>query len=203
MNLREFRVRLSYSWLLTSLHRSSVWNSELMVPSYLAVASALVLLLHIICSSKPIRSIYARLLPKATFQEESRAEERRAAHPIGFFAEAKEHVLEHGGIPIFAYKVARLAGCFTFLALSAVTFILYEEDSTDTNDFHTLGKWHRKPRRRRGNRDTLFSPGEWLHVAVCATTVRPPSGSLCNYPTADCLPAVCVVSCCFLSLSQT
>jgi hypothetical protein len=145
-----------------------------MIPAYLAAASALVLLLHIICSSKTIRSIYARLLPKATFQEASPVEDRRTAHPIGFFAEARKHVLEHGGMPIFAYKMARLAGCLTFLAFSAVTFILYEEDSTDANDFHTLGKWHRKPKHRGGNRDTsIFSPGEWLHVAVCATTVRP------------------------------
>jgi hypothetical protein len=139
-----------------------------MIPAYLTTASALLLLLHLITLSKPVKKLWSRFLPPKTVEEPSLF----VVEPTiadGFFSEAQVFISQHGGWVIFAYKFARFIGCLAFLGLSLATFILDEhaEHATGANKL-SKGK-HRRPRPSDGY--VPFSRAEWLQFALCMTAV--------------------------------
>lgn len=83
-----------------------------MFPAYVAVISASILLLHVLVVFKHIRPRSSELSPSALSETASRTE------PSNISTKFRRHVAKHGGYTIFAYKVARLFGCFTLLGLS-------------------------------------------------------------------------------------
>lgn len=146
---------------------TAVWYSTLMIPAYLAAASALLLLLHLITLSKPVKKIWSRFLPLSKTEEEPSLLFDEPAIADGFFSEAKVFISQHGGWVIFAYKFARFIGCLAFLGLSLATFILdeREEHATGANKL-SKGK-HRRPHPSDGY--IPFSRAEWLQFALCMT----------------------------------
>jgi hypothetical protein len=140
-----------------------------MIPTYFAIASAAVLLLHTILLLKPLQKHFARLLPARVSPENALPEEPQVVHSAGFFAEAKDHILKQGGPVVFTYKVARLLGCLAFLGVSLATLLLQENEASRTDGFRILGKWGKKPKKKHGHR--LLSKEEWLQFAICTNAV--------------------------------
>lgn len=147
----------------------SVWYSTLMIPAYIAAASAFSLLLHLVLLSKPAKKFYSRFLPSTNkTEDEQTALSEHATTADGFFSEAKAFISRHGGLVIFAYKFARFIGCLVFLALSLATFILEErEEHSGTNN--TFRRKHRKTRHSDGY--ISLSRAEWLQFVLCMTAV--------------------------------
>ncbi|KAG2070718.1 hypothetical protein BDR04DRAFT_1053972 [Suillus decipiens] len=138
-----------------------VWRDTLMIPAYFATTSALLLLLHLITLSKPVRKLWLRFLPPRTEQEPGLFFDEP---PIadGFFSEAKAFISHHGGWVIFAYKFARFIGCLAFLGLSLASFILEEREERTTGANEPSKGKHR-------NGYIPFSRAEWLQFALCMT----------------------------------
>lgn len=151
-----------------TLNSYRVWYSTLMIPAYFAAASALLLLLHLIMLSKPVKKLWSRFLPPKTEEEPSLFFDEPTIAD-GFFSEAKVFISQHGGWVIFAYKFARFIGCLAFLGLSLATLILDERDenATGTNKL-SKGK-HRRHHPSDGY--VPFSRTEWLQFALCMTAV--------------------------------
>ena len=142
-----------------------------MIPAYVAFASSVILLLHIVSQAKLFRKLLGPLSQAQVSADDVPPEELPSTHLAGFFAEAKDHVLKHGGLAIFAYKLARLIGCLAFLGLSLATLILEEKDTNKPSGLHMYGKWGKKPKNKRGRHDHLLSEAEWRQAAMCASAV--------------------------------
>ncbi|KAJ7272088.1 hypothetical protein B0H12DRAFT_1200283 [Mycena haematopus] len=102
-----------------------VWLDSLSFPLYVAVASVAALSSHLLWESEygyKLRAQYFKTIP--TPQPKCAPEPSSIAR----------HIDNHGGITIFAYKVARLAGCLILLSLSLVSLTL-EEDEKKTGSF--------------------------------------------------------------------
>ena len=151
----------------------SIWGDSLVVPAYLSVASAIILILHVIVSSKPVKQLYRLLLPKSrhTESEPSANDRSQGIHPASFFGQVKEHVHLHGGPVIFTFKVLRLFGCLTLLGVSLATFILEEAGDIDDMLYGVNGKWGKK-RRKHKHTNEQFTQAEWVQVALVLTSVR-------------------------------
>ncbi|GLB36501.1 putative atp-binding cassette [Lyophyllum shimeji] len=75
----------------------------------------------------------------------------------------REHVAQHGGKTIFAYKVARLIGCLTLFGLSFYSAILPDDQPDEVASFSL-----RKKSKQRVSKPG-FSPHEWLDLSMCLT----------------------------------
>ncbi|KAJ8594877.1 hypothetical protein M405DRAFT_759938 [Rhizopogon salebrosus TDB-379] len=148
-------------------HRNAVWYSTLMIPAYVAAASAFFLLLHLIILSKPVKKVWSHFIPPSRTDEEPSAFSEEPSTVHGFFSEAKAFISRHGGLAIFAYKLARFIGCLVFLALSLATFILEEREEHSVEAGKASGRKHRKYRHPDGY--IPFSRAEWLQFALCMT----------------------------------
>lgn len=143
---------------------SSIFTSSLIYPLYVTAASILVLLLHVIGNTPPVRKLFRR--PNVSVEEPP-----AHAQSESFVQEIKLHIREHGGAVIYAYMVARLIGTLALLGLSIVTLVLDEFKRVGRQeDVVTFGKWGKKyPNKKYGTR---FSNREWLEAGLCLTFVR-------------------------------
>ncbi|KAJ7094121.1 P-loop containing nucleoside triphosphate hydrolase protein [Mycena epipterygia] len=119
----------------------SVWSDALLFPLYVGTASMITLLLHLLWSSKPILKFRATYF-KTTLQDP------------GYTPEAQSvatHIEKHGGKTIFAFKVARLAGCLKLLVFSIFSL------ASDDPNAKTFAPWE------------TDDPRKSLHAAMCAT----------------------------------
>jgi hypothetical protein len=149
----------------------SVWYSTLMIPAYVAAASAVLLILHLIILSKSVKKVWLRLLSPTTQAEEGpSALFEEATRVNGFFSEVKAFISRHGGSAIFAYKLARFIGCLVFWALSLATFILEVREEHSVGAGKVSGRKHRKSRQPHDGY-VMFSRAEWLQFALCMTAV--------------------------------
>ncbi|KAJ6498923.1 P-loop containing nucleoside triphosphate hydrolase protein [Mycena sanguinolenta] len=98
---------------------ASVWPDSLSLPLYVAVVSIVALSSHLLWESQ-----YGRGLRAQHFKTEPTHQPEYSPEPSSIAG----HIEKHGGITIFAYKIARLTGCFGLLSLSLVSLAL-EEDS--------------------------------------------------------------------------
>jgi hypothetical protein len=152
----------------------SIWRDSLLVPAYISAASAVILILHIILLSQTYKKLYARLVPKSSHAnpDPSNISHLQGMHPASFFGQMQEHIALHGGMVIFAHKVARFIGCAILLGFSVATFILEETGQVEEVIFGITGKhWGKKHKHRNPTKD-LFSEAEWLQFALCMTIVR-------------------------------
>ncbi|KAJ7141437.1 hypothetical protein C8R44DRAFT_763446 [Mycena epipterygia] len=124
---------------------ASLWSDTLIFPLYIATASIVTLLLHLLWSSKPVLKLRVSYF-KTTEQE---PEDTTETHSVAV------HIEKHGGKTIFAFKAARLAGCLELLALSIFSLVSEREDGSgqETGTF--------------ASSDT--SPRRSLHAALCVT----------------------------------
>lgn len=143
----------------------SLWSDTLIFPAYAAAASAFILILHIILLSKPLKKLYNRLSPSS----EPSVEQTTAIPPTGVVPEFKEHISQHGGPTIFAFKVARFLGCLALLGLSVTSLVI--DEISKTTDVGIAGKWGKKHKNKKQPSPAL-SIEEWLQAAMCMTYVR-------------------------------
>ncbi|KAJ8520559.1 hypothetical protein ONZ45_g2613 [Pleurotus djamor] len=100
----------------------------------------------------------------------------------GFWSEFKAHVVSHGGLHIFVYKILRLVGCLALLGLSIATLIIDEIELEDRQDIQftyadqeplgwmgALARWGKKKRKHRRKEVEQLTQTEWLQFAMCMT----------------------------------
>lgn len=114
----------------------------LLFPAYLAAASALELLLHVVLVCGPVRKLYSGPILSKDDLSEVPADPSTSS-------KLTAHVTAHGGHAIFAYKVARMVGCLALLGLSSASLILD-------------GK----------NQSAQPSQSDWLQLALIVSYVR-------------------------------
>ncbi|KAJ7693691.1 P-loop containing nucleoside triphosphate hydrolase protein, partial [Mycena rosella] len=138
------------------------WADSLILPAIVAAASAILLLVHVFWASVWGRKLRAFLLRTP----EPEVTESPPPLPVGLAAEVKEHVAQHGGSVIFAFKLVRLAACLTVLGLSIASLALTEAHKSETGQASIFGKWGKKHPKKAPASPTL-SVTEWLQVAMC------------------------------------
>ncbi|KAJ6521925.1 P-loop containing nucleoside triphosphate hydrolase protein [Mycena vulgaris] len=123
---------------------TSLWSDTLVIPLYVGTASIVILLLQLLWASGPILklrvSYFKTVSPEPEYTPES--------HSVAV------HIKNHGGQGIFAFRVARLAGCLGLLALSIFSLVSEEDEEEETSTFAPLA-W-------MGNRRSI-------QAALCAT----------------------------------
>ena len=137
-------------------------DNSLLIPLYVASASALFLILRIVYASYPVRSLekcFVRILWHSKEQDlpEAGLEGHESSIP------ARSLITDLGGPIIYGFKIARFLGCTAFLGLATVALIL-QGDHRGSFSFQDL---------------------DCSQLAVCATAVSEhvssdpsPSGSL-------------------------
>ncbi|KAJ7481603.1 hypothetical protein FB451DRAFT_1030640 [Mycena latifolia] len=105
-------------------------SDTLVIPLYATMASIVIVLLHLLWTSKLVLKLRASYFKYVPLEPEHNSE---------------THIEKHGGKIIFAFKVARLAGCLELLTLSI--FSLVEEGNQETSTFVPLPWDSENPRR--------------------------------------------------------
>ncbi|KAJ7033733.1 multidrug resistance-associated ABC transporter [Mycena alexandri] len=100
--------------------RTSFWPDSLFLPFYVATASIFVLF-ALLWNSSSGQTAYFK---SATTE----LDDAPATHSVA------KHVENHGGVTIFAFKMARLAGCLVLLSLSLVSLVK-EDDKLPSKPF--------------------------------------------------------------------
>lgn len=143
-----------------------------MIPAYVAVASALVLIIHLVLSSGPLK----RLIHHYGSSEDDSVQEetsRTTSLHTSLLSAAREHVAELGGPVIFAFRAVRALAVLALCGLSIAIFVLDEEGNLNTKDFEAFSKsWGKKHKKSRTGVVT-FTKHEWLEFVMCLTYVRP------------------------------
>ncbi|KAJ8703097.1 hypothetical protein PTI98_001750 [Pleurotus ostreatus] len=152
-----------------------IYEDTLLIPAYFAAFSASLLLIH------TCYLVVSQLLRSSRPDDDAQNEIGEQQISSGFAAEVKAHVASHGGLNIFAYKVARLVGCLSLLGLSIATLIMDEYEMEDKQQLDygygdqvplgwlgTLAKWGGKKRRHRRRKEVeQLTYNEWLQFAMC------------------------------------
>ncbi|KAJ3772853.1 hypothetical protein FB446DRAFT_788322 [Lentinula raphanica] len=154
---------------------AGIFTNSLIIPLYIAAFSILLLLVHLIANSKPVRKLFRSLGPSS---EEVVPEVHT---PASFIQELKLHVGSLGGPVIYTFMLARLIGSLALLGLSIATLMLELEEvhraEVDPKSSQLLGqledfviafgKWGKKhPKNKYG---TISTKQEWLEAAMCLT----------------------------------
>lgn len=91
-----------------------MWSNTLTYPVYIAAASSLILLLHVALAWRPIKRLYVHLTPLWAL---SNSYDSFEEEPDGQLSRSERN----GGSVIYAYKLARVIGCFALFGLSLET----------------------------------------------------------------------------------
>lgn len=158
-------------WICAGFY--SFWTHPLLIPSYAALASILVVILQIIILSGPIKALRARI--STSTEDTSTASEYNASSTrTGLLSAVKDHVEKSGGSIIFVIHLSRLTLVLSLLVLSIFCFlqeeVLHSADSGLGPLNKHWGKW-RKRKHRNGGGGGSFSKREWLDLAACLNYV--------------------------------
>ncbi|KAH8977506.1 hypothetical protein EDB92DRAFT_772241 [Lactarius akahatsu] len=130
----------------------SFWTHPLLIPSYLALFSIVVLLAQAIFSSTPVRRLRGEDAPVIATRGESRV--TASATRTGFVSAVKDHVEKSGGSIIFLFQVLRLVVVLTLLGLAI--FSVVREESRRHEGKHQHG-------------GVSLTEREWLDLTLCFT----------------------------------
>ncbi|KAK0203772.1 hypothetical protein DFS33DRAFT_1431870 [Desarmillaria ectypa] len=134
------------------------------IPLYAATASAVILLLQIVFSSRRVRRLFWRSKDTPLVTDGEPQETEAVIQPAGYFQDLKEHISQNGGAKIFTYRVLRLAGCLVLLVLCIATLL----QDVEEKELETSVKWGKKHKKKpRGDR--WLKPKEWLAASLCLT----------------------------------
>lgn len=136
---------------------TSFWIHPLLIPSYAALASILVLILQIIFSA-----LRARAEDTSTAGEYNASSTR-----TGLLSAVKDHVEKSGGSIIFVFHLSRLVLVLSLLVLSIFCFLQEEALHSADSGLGTLNKHWGKWRNRKHRNRSSFSQREWLDLAAC------------------------------------
>ncbi|TFK76754.1 P-loop containing nucleoside triphosphate hydrolase protein [Pluteus cervinus] len=137
-----------------------IWRDTLMVPTYFVGLSVLVLLANVTASSRPYRSLHARMFGAEDSDDEDPAEDTTSTTTTSISSEIRLHVAHHGGIVIFTYIIIRLLGCLALLGLSIFTAI--EDELYPSNE--SVG--FLRGRKKNGS-EPVLTTNETLALAMC------------------------------------
>ncbi|KAJ7847132.1 hypothetical protein B0H14DRAFT_3676972 [Mycena olivaceomarginata] len=132
------------AFALLFMNAYSFWSDSFTFFLYVASASIVVLLSHLLWESGPGLKLRARYFKALSTQPEYTSETTSIAG----------HAEAHGGTTIFAYKVARLLGCLVLLSLSLVSVAL-DNDEKETGTF--THQW------------ILLAKSRASHISLCIT----------------------------------
>lgn len=152
----------------------SSWIHPLLIPSYAALASILVLILQLIFSFGPIKAFRARI-STSTEDASSAGENSASSTRTGLLSAVKDHVEKSGGSTIFVFHLMRLVLVLSLLVLSIFCFlqedVLHSADSGLGPLNKHWGKWRNRKHRNGGGGGGSFSKREWLDLAACLNYV--------------------------------
>ena len=141
----------------------SVWEHSLAIPFYFAVISSLIFALHVVFTSRPVKS----LVQQWTRSNELPVSEPHSIPPpyyrSSIFTEIKERTKRHGGTALFFWEICRLIGCVLLLSLSVYTAVSAEES-------RGFGSWAKGRFRDR----RTISHREMQDLGLCLASVRFP-----------------------------
>ncbi|KAI9435350.1 hypothetical protein H4582DRAFT_2112394 [Lactarius indigo] len=145
----------------------SLWVHPLLIPSYLALLSVLVLLVWAIFSSGPVRRLHGEYAPVAATRGDSGVPV--SATRAGFMSAVKDHVENAGGSVIFTFQVLRLLVVLALLGL-AIFSSVQEEGQQHVSPLSAVsalnGREHEGKRHYGGDSLTKC---EWLGLTLCLT----------------------------------
>ncbi|KAI9434174.1 hypothetical protein H4582DRAFT_2177883 [Lactarius indigo] len=145
----------------------SFWIHPLLIPSYLALLSVLVLLVQAIFSFGPVQRLHGEYAPVAATHGDSGV--TVSATRTGFMSTVKDHVENAGGSVIFTFQVLRLLVVLALLAL-AIFSSVQEEGQQHVSPLSAVsalnGREHEGKRHYGG--DSL-TKREWLSLTLCLT----------------------------------
>jgi hypothetical protein len=152
---------------------SSLWNNPLLIPSYCALLSIVILIAQIIFSSGPIRRRCGVDAPEVATQGESGI--AAGTTRTGFMSAFKDHVEKSGGLTLFLFRVSRLLVVFTLLGLAIFSFVQEEgqQHVSPSSAVNLLGtRWGKKQKGKHRYGGGSLTKGEWLDLTLCLTYVR-------------------------------
>lgn len=122
-----------------------------------------------------VAKLIARLSSKGKYEPLEDEEETAVDHSVatpheGVLSDLKLHIKLMGGAQIFFYKVLRLLGCLTLVALTIVTLVVDENAKEGSGLIGLLKKKKHKGKRKPSHSDS-FTTEEWLQVALLLTYV--------------------------------
>jgi hypothetical protein len=152
----------------------SLWTHPLLIPSYFALLSIVVLVAQAIFSSGPVRRLCGRDAPATTAGGDSGVS--ASVTRTGFKSAVKGHIEASGGPIIFFFQVTRLVAVLTLLTLAIFSFVQEEgqQQASPSSVVNALSKhWgkRRKGKHRYGGGGSL-TKREWLDLTLCLTYVR-------------------------------
>ncbi|KAF5377185.1 hypothetical protein D9615_006331 [Tricholomella constricta] len=137
--------------------KARVFSDSLAIPAYVAALSAVALAVHLLLDSNFYKKVKSRICSTLVDVEDMDLAPEDSAMPGGL----RDHVTQHGGNIIFAYKVVRLIGCLTLLGLSIYSAVLSEQMS----GFRAS----ERRKRKHGKSKSGFLTHEWLELSMCMT----------------------------------
>ncbi|KAH9166021.1 hypothetical protein EDB89DRAFT_2115943 [Lactarius sanguifluus] len=149
---------------------SSLWTHPLLIPSYLALLSIVVLVAQAIYSSSPVRRLRGKDAPVAANRGESGA--NASATRTGLVSAVKDHVEKSGGSIIFLFQVLRLLVALTLLGLAIFSFVQEEgqQHGSPSSVVSALSKhWGKKHKGKHHYGGGSLTKREWLDLTLCLT----------------------------------
>lgn len=99
-----------------------MWHNSLAIPVYVALLSVVILVLHLLFTSAPVKKLATRLFSSGNVE---------GSTPSSPSPPEKSHIEQLGGSVIFGYLIARLLTSLALLGLSVATVILHHRVSHD------------------------------------------------------------------------
>ncbi|KAH9028052.1 ABC transporter type 1, transmembrane domain-containing protein [Lactarius deliciosus] len=147
----------------------SFWTHPLLIPSYLALFSIIVLLAQAIFSSRPVRRLLDEDAPVIATRGESGV--TASTTRGGFVSAVKDHVEKSGGSIIFLFQVLRLLVVLTLLGLAIFSSVQEEgqQHISPSSAVSALDHWGmgHEGKHRYGGRSLIER--EWLDLTLCLT----------------------------------
>lgn len=157
----------------------SLWREPLVIPVYLAAASALLLVCQVAWRTKRVQRLVTRF--GSFTQSHSKYDVQRPNDPIviddlhaGFWSEASQRIRQQGVLP-FTLRIVQFSACVALVFITIIAFVSYEEESESghggTGLYLALKPGRRKLRKERKRQEAIHH-AEWIEVALCAFYVR-------------------------------
>ncbi|KEP45171.1 ABC transporter, partial [Rhizoctonia solani 123E] len=158
------------------------WTHTLLIPAACAGLSIVLLLLHVIVTTTPVKHLIARLRSREV-KDDDLPQQLVLRQHTGFFPDLRTHIKGHGGPTVFTWKVLRLLACLALTGLTIAAIVsITEGHNTIGTDLYNLsdeldvdpdmdeyelrkeGKKHKEHRKRRAR---WFSTAEWIEISLC------------------------------------
>ncbi|KAH9166806.1 hypothetical protein EDB89DRAFT_2115743 [Lactarius sanguifluus] len=147
----------------------SFWTHPLLIPSYFAILSVVILLTQAIFSSGPVRRLLGEDAPVIATRGDSAV--AVGATRTGFVSAVKDHVEKSGGSIIFIFQVLRLLVVLTLLGLAIFSSVQEEgqQDISPSSAVSALDHWGRRHEGKYQYGGGSLTKLEWLDLTLCLT----------------------------------